>query len=206
MSQLTLSKHSTAWFLAILMQLGFLGWMVAAQERALAGGERVVLAVAPVDPFDPLAGRYLSIRVVVERVDPAAVEIVAGGDVSAADASVPLGRYFGHEAALELATEGTPRSARRLLIGDAVAQARSPFLKSRVRWSNDSWLQLDLGLDRYYIPGNAQDPTQWWQRETRRPELTLAVRVAADGRSATEELLVDGVPFPEWNRNQMRGK
>lgn len=202
-----MNRKQWAWCLAIVAQFAFLGAMVAVQESRLANGERVVLAVEPVDPFDPLSGRYLAIRVVVARVDPVAVEIVAGDDVrrpDAADGSGVVDRYHGQDAALELATEGSPRAARRLLVGDAAAQARSPFLRARVLWSGDATHHLDLGLDRYYIPGDAEDPTLWWNRQTTRPALTLAVRVAADGSSTIEELLVDGVPYPEWNRAQRK--
>ena len=44
---------------AVLLQLVVLGWMVAAKERVLASGVQVVLNVAPVDPIDHLAGRYI---------------------------------------------------------------------------------------------------------------------------------------------------
>ncbi len=205
-------KRATGWLLAIVAQFAFLGWMVGAQERLLATGESVVLAVAPVDPFDPLAGRYLAIRAELSRLDLAAFEaaghsIVVGADVPpAAVNGEPLLRFAGRPAALELAREGSPRAAHRLLIGAAAAEARPPFLASRVLWSNQGLLELDLGLDRYYIPGDAEDPTLWWNREidgrTQRPTLTLVVRVTAEGKSAIEELLVDGVPYPEWNRSE----
>lgn len=195
-------RRVIGWCLAIVAQFAFLGWMVGAQERALANGERVVLAVAPVDPFDPLAGRYLAIRVDLARLDPAQVEVVAGDELAARPGDDALGRWFGQDAALELAPDGSPRAARRLRIGSAAAQARPPFLAGRVLWSSDGMLHLDLGIDRYYVPGDAEDPTLWWNRQTTRPTLTLAVRLTADGTSAVEELLVDGVPYPEWNRAQ----
>lgn len=218
MSEMPTRPRTTGWLLAILAQFAFLGWMVAAQERLLAAGERVVLAVAPVDPFDPLSGRYLAIHLALARLDLAAFEaagheVVAGEDVPAAEpGGDPLLRFAHRPAALELATEGSPRAARRLLIGAAANEARPPFLASRVLWSSSGVLELDLGLDRYYIPGDAEDPTLWWNRATERPAdpasarptLTLAVRVTAAGKSAIEELLVDGVPYPEWNRREQQ--
>ncbi|MBL8840631.1 MAG: GDYXXLXY domain-containing protein [Planctomycetes bacterium] len=214
MSEMPTRPRTTGWLLAILAQLAFLGWLVAAQERTLAAGERVVLAIAPVDPFDPLSGRYLAIRVALARLNLAEFEaegheVVVGADVPAAEpGGEPLLRFANLPAALELATEGSPRAARRLLIGAAAKEARAPFLGSRVLWSSGGVLELDLGLDRYYIPGDAEDPTLWWNRATERPAerpmLTLAVRVTAAGKSAIEELLVDGVPYPEWNQREQQ--
>lgn len=204
----TTRRATLSWLGAIVLNLGFLGWMVAGEEFARANGELVVLAVDPVDPFDPLRGRYLAIRPAVARLDPAALEIVADEDVPEAAPDEPLARWSGRPAALELESEGSPRGARRLLVGAAAQRARAPFLQARVLWSHDGRLHLDLGLDRYYIPGDAHDPTTWWRDGATRPELVLLVRVTARGRGAIEELRVDGTPFPEWNaaRHALSGR
>lgn len=216
MSEMPTRPRTTGWLLAILAQFAFLGWLIAAQERTIAAGERVVLAVAPVDPFDPLAGRYLAIRVALARLnlaefEAAGHELVIGADVPEAEpGGEPLLRFANLLAALELEpdapADGRPRGARRLLIGAAAKEARAPFLRCRVLWSVAGVLELDLGIERYYIPGDAEDPTLWWTRQQpqRPPTLTLAVRVTAEGKSAIEELLVDGTPYPEWNRREQQ--
>jgi hypothetical protein len=66
----------TLFRIAVALQVALLGWMVAASERTLAGGARVVLKVRPVDPIDYMTGRFVNAHPEIGRIDLVAVPLV----------------------------------------------------------------------------------------------------------------------------------
>ncbi len=51
----------------VVLQLGALAFMPLRSASAIASGREITLATEAVDPFDPLAGRYVVLRYGVER-------------------------------------------------------------------------------------------------------------------------------------------
>lgn len=179
-----------AFFSAVAAQLALLGLMVAREERVLLRGERVVLAIEAVDPIDYLRGRYVSFRPRIATIDLASVAL----DVPKSSIAA------GSKIAVELVPEGNHFVARRLVDEPLLADARPPFLRAVVTSVDGATLTLDYGLDRYFIPANAADPSPL----TRDPrhDVSISVRVLGDGRCVIEELLIDGEPFADWNEEQ----
>lgn len=52
---------------AVVLQLALLAWVPLSRHQPLLSGAEVTLMVAPVDPYDPLAGYYVRLNYEVER-------------------------------------------------------------------------------------------------------------------------------------------
>jgi len=190
-------KRRLAWLAAVLAQLALLGWIVASQERLRVTGRAVVLAIEPFDPIDPLSGRYLRIRARATRIDLAELHPGWNGEALEQHAE----QFVGQEVAVTL------RAAGERFEPEAVASTayQEPggsivWLRGRVRSRYGAVLEIDYGLDRFFIPSDAADPSALlWQGGH---ELDIVVRVAVDGRSSIEDLLVDGKRYAEWNAAQ----
>ena len=190
-------NRKTAFLLAVLAQFALLGWMVAAQERVLAHGRRIELKIEPFDPIDPLSGRYLQIRVAVSRVDlktirpawdTASLEAEAASLVGQ-EVVVTLGDTNG-----DLAPEDVVNPAYFEPSPSTIA------LRGQVKRHFGSTIDVEYGLERFFIPADASDPSPlMWQQDHR---LEIVVRAMPDGRSTLEDLLIDGEPFALWNARQ----
>jgi uncharacterized membrane-anchored protein len=186
-----------AFLLAVLAQLGFLGWMVADQERLLARGREVILPIQPFDPIDPLSGRYLAIQLQASRVDLAALD----GSVDAEGAERRAEQLVGQRVYVRLREKDgrwEPDSIGPLGWGEPAAN--EVWLRGAVRARYGTTVDVDFGLDRYFIPANASDPSPLlWQQGH---QLAIVARVSPDGRGSIADLIVDGKPFAAWNAAQ----
>ncbi len=191
-------KRRLAFLLAALAQLAFLGWLVADQERLRATGRAIVLSIEPVDPVDPLSGRYLAIRVKAARIDVAKLLPELAADAQSRTAA----SLAGEEVAVVMREKDgrwEPESIESARYGDPGASA--VWLRGRVRTVSETVVDVDFGLDRYFIPAHAADPSPLlWRRADH--ELAIVARVSVEGRATIADLLVDGQPFAEWNAAQ----
>lgn len=173
---------------AMLFQFAILGAMVISAELTLKHGVRVEFEVEPFDPIDPLSGRHLVVNLAAARIDRELVEPAIRDDLT-----------VGESVFVILDTNVSPAIA----IG--VSRTRPfegiPFARATVR-DVSSVVRVDYGLDRFFIPLDATDPTIFRDAEGQRPTLRLVVRIDDAGRMITEDLLVDGAPFSEWNARQ----
>ena len=195
--------RGTLFRIAVALQVALLGWMVAASERTLAGGTRVVLKVRPVDPIDFMTGRYIDVHPEIASLDVAKVLLVgrtaedARPKTSAATEAPDVTALRNRTVLVELRPEGELWVAQRVVVEGGAIPPRAPFLRGRVDSAYGSVLQVDYGLGRFDIPYDAEDPTPL----ARSPDhaVALVVRVAGDGRSVTEDLRIDGRSFADWN-------
>jgi len=178
-----------AFHVAVALQLVFLGWMVAAKERALATGIRVVLKVQPIDPIDYQSGRYIQITPAIARIDPEKVPVVRGR-LGAASLS-------GRVVFVEIAPEGELWEARRVVVDGSGASPRAPFLRARVGPPFDATLRLDYSLDRFYIPASGHDPSMLVGDPSH--TIRVVVHVPSDGAGVISDLLIDGKPWKAWD-------
>jgi uncharacterized membrane-anchored protein len=57
----------------VVLVLGAVNWSIFAKERIKTGGERIYLALAPVDPRSLMQGDYMALRfAIAERIDATA--------------------------------------------------------------------------------------------------------------------------------------
>jgi uncharacterized membrane-anchored protein len=182
---------------AVALQLVVLGWMVAAKERALATGARIVLKVEPYDPLDHLSGRYIQITPAVARIDTSKVVLFrgdAGDGPTAAAAAAPL---TDRAVFVEFVQDGEIWSASRVVVEGAGVPPHVPFLRARVTGQTGALLELDYALNRFFIPADGRDPSRLVRDE--KHSVRVVVRAPADGVGVVEDLLVDGKPWKEWD-------
>lgn len=171
--------------LAMLLQFSILGLMIAQAEWTLKSGVRVELAVEPFDPIDPLSGRHLVVQLAANRIDLESIDPAHRADLAVGDE-------------LFVAFDVFLKPATVLRASRSIPPEGVVYAKATVR-SVDSIVRVDYGLDRFFIPLDATDPSIFRDAEGKRPELRLIARLASDGHFVTEDLLVDGVSFSEWN-------
>lgn len=156
-------------------------------ELLSARAVEVRLEVAPFDPMDPLAGRYIATPLAISRLNLSELRNTCPQAV------------LGDEVWVELepaAPFWRPIALHEAPPPDAVA------LRGVVRsqWEN-SWT-VDYGLERFFIPADAADPSAL--NNVSRPQLTALVRVDSGGAALLVDLLVDGEPYALWNARQLR--
>lgn len=180
-------SRAAVFYSAVALQIAVLGFLVAREERVIRRGARVVLAIEAWDPSSFLSGRYLATPLAISRIDWTTL-----GD--GAEPPSP-----GDAAFTEL-VEGEPHwTAARVHTVRPPAGDEAVFLEGRVTDRTGSLVTIDYGLDRFYFPETSRDPSLWTEGGTRNG-LSLVVRVRA-GRGVTEDLLVEGRPFAEWDRS-----
>ena len=157
-------------------------------EWTLRSGREVRLEVRAYDPMDALSGRYLAVPLAIERVDP--------GDAARDERP----SFLGEVVWVRLEPDEPFWRATEVLD----APPRDPevvALRGTVVNESPSGLRVDYGLDRFFIPEDAADPTV--PRGSHR--LTAVVRVTPEGSCALADLLVDGESYAQWNARPPRG-
>lgn len=184
-------KPALAFLLAVAPQFLLVAGVALRAEYGRRTGVEVRLLVQPYDPMDPFAGRYLGTPLSIDRLDLTTIPH-DDGLFDAGTVWVTLAPGPKH---------WTPVAVRRQRPD---APAGGVGLRAEVRSApsdrQTDVLWLDYGLSRFYIPQDGKDPTTWRAADGQRPELLLVVRVAASGRAAVVDLLIDGVPYATWNR------
>lgn len=180
-------SRSWKWVLAILPQFLLLFGMCAREEWQRAHGRRVLLELAPVDPMDPLSGRYVALRTAIEQVDANAI--------AAAGMRVEAGSAIFARLEPEQGVWQAVQYAPAIPTGDG-----GLWIRGELRSERSDRVRIDFGLSRFYMPEDATDPSVLARSQPQ--ALRLAVRVAPDGASAIEDLIVEGEPFAVWNARQ----
>ncbi|HET7217614.1 MAG TPA: GDYXXLXY domain-containing protein [Vicinamibacterales bacterium] len=175
--------------------LAILGGMIVVHAWPLWTGTSVLLPVVPIDPRDMFRGDYVRLSTPAERlttragattsVDRLAVTPV-GGDW--AKRSVPPPAVYVQLEPTHANGEWRPVSVSL----DPVAGAVN--LRGRVRFDDTSSesLNVDYGLDRYYVQEGNGRAIEDAIRSKRRVEMEVAV--AASGHARIRRLLIDGIP------------
>ena len=219
-----MSRRRLLFLFALLPQLGVLGLMIARAELTLRDGVLVELEVAAFDPIDLLSGRHVVTRLDVQTIDAGLVHGFEGAhlafedrprDVHEGDVFFAMLDPADVPTRVVLVTPYEPETGRLFLRGTVTDVRRGPPSVDDVRDTelgcvsgldaDITSLRLDYGLERFFIPADGTDPSTWWDEDlARRPELRLLVRVRG-GAATTEDLLVDGVPYAEWNATHRDG-
>ncbi len=175
--------------LLAILQLAVPAWQIGCREFTLRHGEVFRFRTAPVDPYDALRGRYVSLWL--------------------EDSSAPV------PPVTALDTQGRRFYARLGVDSEGYAffdsLHRSPptdgaYLKVRVqRFNVGQRAQLRTGFERYYLNDKLAPAAEAAFRRrdaTERRESYLVVRVR-DGVGVPEELFVGGLPIVEAAREQL---
>lgn len=149
-------------------------------------GVEVTLEVRPFDPMDPLAGRFLATPLAIARLD------VTGLVNHCPDASP------GDTIWVEL-SPGEPWWSASAVLAEPAESPRTA-LRGVLRDVRDGTWMIDFGVERFFIPHEAADPTVTGAGP--RPQLVASVRVTRSGSAVLAGLLVDGEPYEQWNARQ----
>jgi uncharacterized membrane-anchored protein len=169
--------------LQILFLLGEAGTM----EMALRRGRLVTLKTAPVDPRSLFMGNYMALAYDISSIDLSTIAHDAPADGFDYGDPVYVTLVPGKRWAVATMVTPTPPSPR----GERL------YLRGRVAWCHDSHMQIDYGLERYFIPETAQAKVNRLQSAWGRhpPLITVEVVVPASGRGLIRRVLVDGKPL-----------
>lgn len=176
-------------FLAILApQLLMLAGIVVRAETIRSSGTEVVLRVQAYDPMHPFMGRFVRTPLAIERLEASAITTLDALPEEGDTVYVGL-------------VPGEPVwEARYLTSRPPQSEADLVFLRGQFVRSDGTTIWLELGHDEYYIPHDADDPSFTFRADgIERAELALVLSVDASGTAVTEDLLIDGQPFLEWN-------
>ncbi|MGN6144935.1 MAG: GDYXXLXY domain-containing protein [Mesorhizobium sp.] len=132
-----------------LLQIGFLGWIVAGRAAILRNGQEVLLKVEPVDPRDLLRGDYIYLSYDISRLPVSLIANIPAGQTTSDDGPVTV--RLGKDA------DGYWR-AKSAWLGkapDAAADGEvdiAGHLSSGWNLTADTTLSADYGIERFYLP------------------------------------------------------
>ncbi|MEN9576690.1 MAG: hypothetical protein RL514_4545 [Verrucomicrobiota bacterium] len=175
-------KH---FLLVLAAQTALLLALIAQQEYRLAAPTTVLLETAPVDPRDLLRGDYVILNYKVSTLTNGLWDAAPAGKWSP---GLPVfvsleqrGQF--HEAVLLSATRPEPQPNRVLIQGHV-----------QPSW-NTNQVRVEYGLERYYVEEGTGNP---------RGKLTVQVAVGAEGKPVIKQVFIDGKPYAEAMRQQMK--
>ena len=151
--------------------LGWAGW----NERVLATAPTFRIPLQPVDPYDVLRGRYFILNPEDRRI-----QLGAGTRLPSAELRRAAGDTTGFHgtAFVGFCADGALHRICALARMKEEADGRAAFWsRARVFYTAGAGGDIDLGLDRFFIPNRAQLPAaerdQGWELElAHRPGLT----------------------------------
>ena len=173
-----MKKYWTLGLLAglMLVQVALPVSMIAKRETTLKYGTAFRFKTAPVDPYDAFRGRYVALRVEVNKVNkPGGMELKYGQKVYA-QLSVDEN---GFATIAQVAVQKPGRGA---------------YLEARAGYSQRDEVQLDLPIDRYYMEEKSAPRAERVYREHSvrgKQDAYVVVRVM-DGFAVIEGLYIDG--------------
>ena len=172
--------------LLALLQVGFLGWMIAGRAAILRDGREVLLKVEPVDPRDLLRGDYVILNYDISRLPGRMIaDLAEAGYGSASDHDVTVRLRKGPDGYWQagsawIAAPSTPPGDDEI---DIVG--RIPSL-SAAHAGGDIF--VTYGIERFYVPEGAGRAIESDMRV--RP---FGVRVAVSASGAAQvKALMDG--------------
>ena len=182
------------WFALIVgLQVLFLVGQMAHYQIRVSSGETLRLRVVPYDPRSLMMGQYMDLQYDISRVDAGRIH---GASQARTDAHDLTGRVL--YAAMR---PGAPAARAEGFWLDRMPP-RKPgivYLQGRIVWGHDAAMNVDYGLERYYIPERRTREAAELEKQlasaSRKPVITAEVAVDSRGRGLVRRVLVDGKPI-----------
>ena len=173
-----------------LLQIGFLGWMIAGRAAILRDGREVLLKVQPIDPRDFLRGDYVRLGYEISSVPLSVVTDAPKENVYSSTEKlifVRLAKQADGLWTVKSAHLGSPSG--EALGADEVDLRGTTYFSD---WAGDpsNTVFVDYGIERYYVPEG--EGLEIEKNMVTRPFSILAA-VADDGTPQIKGLLDDGV-------------
>lgn len=169
--------------LVALLQVGFLGWIIAGRAAVLRNGPEALLKVEPVDPRDLLRGDYVRLGYEISRIPASLVAGLpsAGSPLQEGPILVRIGKD----------ADGYWR-ARSASLGEAAAPPAADELDIRGTVSPlhaveaGSTLSVTYGIERYYVP---EGEGLAIEKDIRVRSFGIVVALAGDGTPQIKALM-----------------
>lgn len=169
-----------------LVQIGFLGWIIAGRAGVLRSGTEVLLRIQPVDPRDLLRGDYVSLRYDVDRIPATIITNIPPGASTTQAGPLFVRLKKGPDGFWEAASAsfGAPLDTPA---GPDEADIRGEVAAG---WAlgEGALIDPDYGIGRFYLPEGEGLAIQNDMRE--RP-FAMRVAIGKDG-TAQVKALMDG--------------
>ncbi len=149
-------------FLVLTIVLSFILY----NEWPLLTGKKIVLAIQPIDPFDPFRGQYMSINYEISTINN--VEGFIEGD------------------SIYVTLEKDEQGIWRLKETSKTKPSEGIFIKGKITNSYDKRVWVEYGVEQFFFERNAMLPTS---------NISVEVRVSNSGRAKLVQLLKNGEPI-----------
>ena len=164
-----------------LLQIAFIGWMVAGRAAVLRDGTDVTLSVEPIDPRDLLRGDYVVLAYPISVIE---------GDL------VPDGAKAGDTIYVRVSAGDNGAShpvAASLDTPPQVALNEGEVdIRGIVRSAADRRVQSVFGIERFYVP---EGEGRGIEENMRQNSFEVVIAVGSDGTPQIRALLHEGQPI-----------
>lgn len=166
-----------------LLQVGFLGWIIASRAAVLRNGPEALLKVEPVDPRDLLRGDYVRLGYEISRIPASLVADLpsAGSPLHEGPILLRIGKdadgYWRARSA-SLGEPATPPAADELDIRGTVSSLHA------VEAGSTLW--VTYGIERYYVP---EGEGLAIEKDMRVRNFGIVVALAGDGTPQIKALM-----------------
>ena len=169
-----------------LLQIGFLGWIIAGRAAILRDGKEVLLKVEPIDPRDLLRGDYIVLGYEISRIPVKLIANIPPDKFTSNDSELVVrlkkgaDGYWQPSAAWFDAAPGPAASDEADIVGHVADgwDLRGP----------DITIAPDYGIERFYLP---EGQGMAIQSDMRVRPFGIRAAIAADG-TAQIKALMDG--------------
>jgi len=169
-----------------LVQIGFLGWIIAGRAAILRDGKEVLLKVQPIDPRDLLRGDYIVLGYEISRIPVKLIANIPAGQLTSDDTSIMVRLKKGADGYWQASAAWfglAPTSAA----ADEVDIAGHVAAGWGLREEGAS-ITPDYGIERFYLP---EGQGMAIQDDMRVRPFGVRVAVAVNG-AAQIKALMDG--------------
>lgn len=165
--------------------------LVVSESMARAGGQEALLPMEAVDPRALLQGHYVQLNLIQRLEANAPCPHVEDG-------AEWLAFYRGEDEVLTFAGGANSREGAQQIAPVPIKgtfTCSEPVIGAEGDPGMPGWVQLDLGIDRFYIDQAEAERIERVLREQRPEQATRAfaiISVSRDGRARLKGLIVDG--------------
>jgi len=171
-------------FAVALLQIGFLGWMIAGRAAILRDGREIVLKVEPVDPRDLLRGDYVRLTYEISRIPAKLVANVPADGTTRDQQTIVVRLTKGDDGTWhpQMAWLGSPPQAAG---PDAVDIAGTIKAGSSLG-DSDATLWPDYGIERFYLP---EGEGKAIEKDMRTRPFQVKIAVSKSGQAQIKALM-----------------
>ncbi len=176
------ARYRFGLILALALQLGLLGWMIADRALILKNGREIELAVVPVDPRDIFRGDFVTLSYEISQLYSSQL---AGDDFFRDGDTIYVGLEEGPDG-LRPASMSHDEPADGLFLRGTVTDADKQEGCETACWH----YRVQYNIEQYFV---AEGQGKELEAARNARKVSVVVAVTPHGRSALKRLLLDGV-------------